>query len=143
MTWLLFAVLLVSDAKADVDAGELKKLAGAWAVLSSEHGGKKTPMKELAPLSVTVAGPKMTTREKDDVKEEAEIVRLDPEAKPAALDLKITSGDDKGKVVKAIYKRADDKLTVCVAEPGKDRPKEFAGKEGTGHTLMVLLKQKK
>jgi uncharacterized protein (TIGR03067 family) len=126
-----------------VDAAELKKFAGAWAVLSHEHGGKKTPMKELAPLAVSVAAAKMTTREKGDVKEESEVVRLDAKAKPAAIDLKITSGDDKGKVVKGIYKLDDDKLTVCVAEPGKDRPKEFAGKEGTGHTLMVLLKQKK
>src|SRR3954453_5042722 len=117
MIWIFTAVLLASEKQTDVDAAELKKLAGAWAVLSSEHGGKKTPMKQLAPLAVSVAGGKMTTREKDDVKEEAEIARLDPRASPAAIDLKIASGDDKGKVVKGIYKLDDDKLTICVAEP--------------------------
>ena len=50
---------------------------------------------------------------------------------------------NKDKVVKGIYKFDDDKLTLCLAEPGKDRPKAFAGKAGSGHTLLVLLKQKK
>src|SRR4051812_20276616 len=78
MTWIFAAaVLFAADTKADVDAAELKKLAGAWAVISLEHGGKKTAMKELAPLAVTVAGEKMTTRDKTDVKEESEVVRLD------------------------------------------------------------------
>jgi uncharacterized protein (TIGR03067 family) len=143
MPWILAAALLACQDKSDVDAAELKKLAGAWAVQSHEHGGNKTPAKELASLSVSFAGKKTTTREKDDVKEESEVVLLDPKAKPGQIDVKITSGDDKGKLVKGIYKLDDDKLTVCVAEPGKDRPKAFAGKQGTGHTLLVLLRQKK
>ena len=143
MPWILAAVLLACQDRADVDAAELKKLAGAWAVQSHEHGGNKTPAKELAPLTVSFAAGKVTTREKDDVKEESEVVLLDPKAKLAEIDVKITSGTDKGKLVKGIYKLDDDKLTLCFAEPGKDRPKEFAGKQGTGHTLMVLLRQKK
>jgi uncharacterized protein (TIGR03067 family) len=144
MLLFVLAVLLAdSPKKVELDKQEVKKFAGTWAVIESEHGGKKAEKKEIAPLSVEISGDKMTTRDGTDVKEESSIVLLDPKAKPASVDLKITSGDDKDKVVKAIYKFDDDKLTICFAEPGKDRPKEFAGKEGTGHTVLTLLKQKK
>ena len=108
-----------------------------------EHGGKKTAAKELAKLQLEVSGSKMTTREGGEVKEEDTIIALDAKAKPAAMDLKIDSGSDIDKGVKAIYKLEGDTLTICVAEPGKDRPKAFAGKEGSGHTLMVFKKAKK
>lgn len=135
-------LLAAGDKKSDVDAAELKKFAGAWAIQAQEHGGRKTPMKELAALAVTVTGAKAVTKNGDEVAEESEVILLDPKAKPAAIDVKLLGGGDKGKVVKGIYKFDDDKLTLCVAEPGKDRPTEFAGKQGTGHTLLVLLRQK-
>ena len=86
---------------------------------------------------------RFTTRDGADVKEDAELTLLDAKAKPAALDLKIAAGPDVGKVVKAIWKLEGDTLTVCTAEPGKERPKEFKGAEGTGHTLLVFQRAKK
>jgi uncharacterized protein (TIGR03067 family) len=141
---LLFALAL-DDApkKAELDSQQLKKLAGNWDVTQEEHGGKKTPAKKLFNLAVEISGKQMTTREGTDVKEDATIVALDAKPKPGAIDLKIASGSDVGKVVKAIWKLDGDVLTLCVAEAGKDRPKEFSAKEGTGHTLLVFKKNKK
>jgi uncharacterized protein (TIGR03067 family) len=144
--WVVLVVCLIgSEApkKPVVDAAELKKLAGHWEVAQQEHGGKKTPAKKLAGLAVEVSGKRMTTREKGDVKEDATILALDPKSKPAAIDLKIASGADMGRVVKGIYKLEGDNLTVCVAEPGKERPTAFAAREGTGHTLFVFKRVKK
>jgi uncharacterized protein (TIGR03067 family) len=140
----LFLLVLAGNApKPAVDKDDLKKLQGTWVVVESEHGGKKAPAKELAKLVVEVSGNKMTTREVGDLMEEASITSIDAKAKPAALDLKITSGSDNGKVVKAIYKLDRDTLTICVAEPGKDRPEAFSGKAGSGHTLLVFKKNAK
>ncbi len=133
----MLAVLLCCLAADAPPKAELNKLAGHWQVTQQEHGGKKVPAKKLAALAVDVAGDRMTTREGDEVKEEARIVRLDSKEKPAAIDLKAD------KVVQGIWKLDGDVLTICVAEPGKDRPREFAAKEGTGHTLLVLKKVKK
>jgi len=143
--WIIAAALLIGldDKKTDVDAAELKKFAGKWSVTAQEHGGKKAPAKQLASLALTIDGAGCTLKDGDEVREESEVVALDPKAKPAAIDLKITGGDDKGKVVKAIYKFDGDKLTLCLAEPGKDRPKGFAGQSGTGHTLLELARKKK
>jgi uncharacterized protein (TIGR03067 family) len=144
--WIvLLGCLTLADApkKAEPDAQELKNLAGQWLITEQEHGGKKTPAKVLLDLAVEVAGAKMTTRERNDVKEASTIVVLDAKAKPAAIDLKITTGADVDKVVKGIYKLKGDDLTICVAEPGKDRPGAFAAREGTGHTLLVFKRVKK
>jgi uncharacterized protein (TIGR03067 family) len=125
------------------DEQELKKLAGHWTVSQQEHGGKKVAAKDLADLAVEIAGARLTTRERGDVKEGSSIVALDHKAKPAAIILKITTGADVDRVVKGIYKLEGDTLTICVAEPDKDRPTAFASKEGTGHTLLVFKRVKK
>jgi len=143
--WIIATALLIAaeDKKADVDAAELKKFAGTWAVTAREHGGKKQPKKQFADQTLTFAGAKFTYKDGDDVLEQAEVVALDPGATPGTIDVKITSGDDKGKVTKAIYKFDGDKLTLCIAEPGKDRPKGFDGQSGTGQALVELTRKKK
>ena len=142
---MLTAVLLLlfsADApKVEPDKDEVKALQGKWLVKEHEHGGKKTAAKVLANLSLEVSGSKMTTRDAGNLKEGTSIVAIDAKAKPATLDLKVESGSDAGKVVKAIYKLEGDTLTICVAEPGKDRPKAFAAREASGHTLMVFKKK--
>ncbi len=141
---LLGALVLADEPKkAEPDRQELKKLTGHWVVVEQVHGGKKTPLKELAALSMEVAGGRLTIREGTDIKEDSRIVELAPRAKPAGIDLKILSGSDINKVVKGIYRLQGDTLTVCVAEPDRDRPTAFAAKEGTGHTLFVFKRTKK
>src|SRR4051794_25834979 len=144
----MFAVLLTMavaavQAEAGVDREELKRLQGTWAVMSQEHGGKKSDAKSIANLTVEVAGTKVTTRDGVDVKEDASLTRLGARAKPGEVDLKITAGVDLDKVVKGIWKLEGDTLTICIAEPDKERPKAFEAKEGSGHTLLVLKKAKK
>jgi uncharacterized protein (TIGR03067 family) len=140
---LLLFLVAADSPKPEPDKNELKKVQGTWLVTEQVHGGKKLPGKELAKLVVEISGKKITTREAGELREETTVILLDPKAKPAAVDLKVTQGPDIDKVVKAIYKIEGDALTVCVAEPDKDRPTAFAGKEGTGHTLMVFKKVKK
>jgi uncharacterized protein (TIGR03067 family) len=135
-------LLLAADAPV-VDKEELKNLQGKWIVTVHEHGGVKLPAKELAKLSVEVDEGRVTAKESGELREGTTIIGLDPKAKPATLDLKVATGDDAGKVVKAIWKRSGKTLTVCYAEPGKDRPKEFEAKKDSGHTLMVLEKAPK
>jgi uncharacterized protein (TIGR03067 family) len=136
-------ILLLYLAHAPQPGNDLKKLEGNWLMAEMEHGGKKTPAKQLAKMALEVSGNKITTRESGEITEEAVISSMDGKSKPAAFDLKITSGSDSGKVVKGIYKLDGDTLTICVAEPGKDRPEAFAGKVGTGHTLMGFKRKKK
>jgi len=140
---LLLAALLAADAtRADaVDREALKKLAGKWVLTRREHGGEDADAKAIKSIRVEIDGAKMTIRDGDDVKEKTTVTLLDAKAKPASVDLEVTEGTGKGDVVKGIYKLEGGKLTICVAEPGKERPAKFEGAKGTGHTLMVLQKK--
>jgi uncharacterized protein (TIGR03067 family) len=129
-------------APAKVDQAALKKFEGSWKLTAQEHGGKKSEKKEIATITLDVKGAKWITRDGVEVKEEAAVEALDPKATPAAIDLRITSGSDADKTVRGIWKRDGDTLTVCVAEPNRERPKEFEGKEGSGHTLLVFTRAK-
>lgn len=137
------SLLALGGAPKGVEEAALKQLQGGWRLTAQEHGGKRSTAKEIAGLTLEVAKARFTSREGADVKEDAELSRLDSKAKPAELDLKIAAGPDKGKVVKGIWKLEGDELTVCIAEPGRGRPAEFQGAEGTGHTLLVFRRAKK
>jgi uncharacterized protein (TIGR03067 family) len=72
-------------------------------------------------------------------------VKIDDKAKPhPTLDIELTEGpeDAKGKTAKAVYKLDGDKLIVCVAHPGGDRPKDFEPQPDEVY-VFELKKEKK
>jgi uncharacterized protein (TIGR03067 family) len=72
-------------------------------------------------------------------------VKIDDKAKPhATLDIELTEApeDAKGKTAKAVYKLDGDKLIVCVAHPGHDRPKDFEPQPDEVY-VFELKKEKK
>ena len=68
---------------------------------------------------------------------------IDPTKKPKAVDLTVTEGANSGKTTLGIYAFKDDTRTVCLAQPGKERPTEFAAPAESGHILAVRKRVKK
>lgn len=66
------------------------------------------------------------------------VCKLDPAQKPRALDIRATDGPNKGKTKRAIYEFKDGRLRICLAQPEKKRPKDFASEAGSGHTRRSL-----
>jgi uncharacterized protein (TIGR03067 family) len=114
------------------------RLQGPWQVVSIVASGKKVVPEQTGRLSMEVRGDRVTAREGDDVTAEYSF-RLDPRAR--TIDLTVRKGDG-GKVMHGLYRLDGERLTVCVAAPGKDRPKELAAPEGSGWTLMELRRGK-
>ena len=71
-------------------------------------------------------------------------VRLDPSAKPAAIDFEHTEGPLKGKAWKGIYALDGDTLMVCDNAPNLDkgRPAAFEARSGSGHVLITFQRAK-
>ncbi len=64
------------------------------------------------------------------------------DADKKTIDMKPTGGRYKDKTLLGVYKLDGDTLTIAFAEPGKDRPKEFTSKEGSGVVVAVMKKAK-
>jgi uncharacterized protein (TIGR03067 family) len=71
-------------------------------------------------------------------------VRVDPNAKPAAIDFEHTEGTLKGKTWQGIYALAGDTLTVCDNAPNlaKGRPAAFEATNGSGYVLITFTRAK-
>jgi uncharacterized protein (TIGR03067 family) len=134
------------------DAGkkDLQLLQGTWAIAGKEFMGKEATKDEVAKLTgeIVIKDGKWTLRSDDTGTGKKEIVweatlKLDPNAKPKALDLIYTSGELKGTTDKVIYEITGDTLKVCYPLEGTERPTEFAGKADGKALLMIYKRVKK
>jgi uncharacterized protein (TIGR03067 family) len=134
------ALTLGAAAPADKDerAAEAKRLEGAWQLVSAVKDGKETPADVVKKIRVTIKNGKHTVHFGDDVLAKEISFSIDPTKNPKQT----TDTLPDGKEIKGIYKLDGDTLTSCVAEPGKERPTEFAAKPGSGHTLRVFQRVK-
>ncbi len=137
LTAALALAALDPEIKKDED-----RLQGNWKVTSVENAGKKADPKDFANWKMVVAGDKITEFDGKEVMDEYTF-RLDPAARPAAIDMTGLAGESRGKTMQGIYRLEGDTLSVCVSEPGKrDRPREFRSAEGSAHVLLVFQRVK-
>ena len=137
-TWIM-AVILMSAAAVVSRAGDAKKdlelLQGDWKIESvQESSGKNGNDSDIKAMVVTFKGDSMKITLKGELIENHKI-KIDAAATPRTIDFTHLEGPDKGKTEPGIYKVEGDKLTICVNDPGKDRPSAFAIKDGTKISL--------
>jgi uncharacterized protein (TIGR03067 family) len=124
------------DAKED-----LKKLEGVWKLVSGEKDGKIIDDATLRTARLVIKGDTHTVK----VGEDSFIGthKVNPDQKPKAIDAMDTEGTYKGKTSLGIYEIKGDEFKVCFAPPGKERPKEFTSKSGTGNMVHVWKRETK
>ncbi|MCX7386807.1 MAG: TIGR03067 domain-containing protein [Planctomycetales bacterium] len=132
MTGLLFASVVIAQ-------DDSKTLEGTYALVGGEVKGEKIPESVLKASSNINKGNKHTVHVGDDT-----IIgthRLESTKTPKEIDSTDTEGSFKGQTYLGIYKLENGVWTVCFAAPGKDRPKEFTTKSGTGELMHVWKKK--
>jgi uncharacterized protein (TIGR03067 family) len=130
-----------ADDKADLEK-EVRKFQGTWTFESSEAGGKELPAGELKGLVLIFEGDKHTVKKGDEVIQVG-TQKLDPSKSPKAIDVTMTEGVNKGKIMLGIYAIDGDTLTVCFDSQGKKRPTEFKGAPGSETFVNVHKRLKK
>src|SRR5262249_18555987 len=142
---LVAGLMLAADAKKDDAKKDKEALQGTWRPVSSEAEGKDQT-EEAKKHTLTFEGDNFTVKEGDEVRIKGTF-KIDPTMKPKTIDMTVTEGrrdEDKGKELHGIYEMDKESLKWCTSEPGgKDRPKEFATKEGTKGMLVTFKKEKK
>jgi uncharacterized protein (TIGR03067 family) len=119
-----------------------KKLQGTWTATKAERDGKAAD--DVVGNRLSFTGNRFQIQSKDGKPLYAGTVRVDPSAKPAAIDFEHTEGALKGKVWKGIYAMDGDTLTTCDNAPNLDkgRPAAFEAKSGSGYVLITFKRAK-
>ena len=120
-----------NDLKNDLD-----KLQGSWALVLFFVNGDELPADQVTTGELLVDGDEYRPRLGANV--ETSTLWLDPSKSPKEIDFTYTTGFQKGKTTRGIYKLDGDKFTICRgADAGKDRPTEFAAPTNSGLLLVV------
>jgi uncharacterized protein (TIGR03067 family) len=131
-------LLIAADAKNDDAAKkELKKLSGTYVMVSGESRAEKLSEDRIKETKLTMDGEKYTATFGGDTI--MGTLKVDPTKTPKEID----ATDSERKTILGIYKFEKDQFTVCFAPPGKERPKEFSLKAGTGDFIHVWRKKAK
>jgi uncharacterized protein (TIGR03067 family) len=142
--WVLFLLTLcVSAVSAQDDAAkkEIDRFRGTWKFVSLEIEGVKVEPEQFKGASLMIDGEKFTMS--DGVAKYKGSFKFDLSKTPKQLDVLFEEGPEKGKTALGIYELEGDTYKVCLGLTGKDRPKEFVSKPGSGHVLEVLQREKK
>jgi uncharacterized protein (TIGR03067 family) len=136
---LAVVVCLAADAPKEDSKKDMEKLQGEWILASLERDGEQLPEEQAKSRKRSIKGDKFTiTRDGETLAQGT--FTLDASKKPKTLDAKLEGNDE---AVQAIYELDGDTFKMCYAQPGQPRPKEFAGKADSGHTLAVWKRVKK
>jgi uncharacterized protein (TIGR03067 family) len=133
--------VMVSSSSAvwSADTKDQDTLAGTWLASAAELGGQKFPG-DVSKIKLVIKDDKYTVTV--GMQADEGTIKLNPTAKPKALDITGTAGPNKGKTILAIYERNGDTLRICYDLSGKSRPTEFKTKEGTQLFLVTYKREK-
>ena len=140
---LLTAVIFLADDFDPADKAakvEARKFQGAWTVTEMEEDGKKASKEKLRSVKWVFEDDDYTLKMGTALVQGK--FRPNPARKPQTLDLHVMQGPGKGKTQKGIYKFLGAEIMACFRNDGKERPKEFTARAGSGQTVYVLKKTK-
>ena len=125
----------------DTKKNDAESIDGTWLPSAAELSGEKFPDEVLKTIKLVVGDEKYTVTVGEGV--DKGTVKLDPSAKPKALDITGTEGPNKGKTMLAIYDRSGDTLRVCYDLSGTARPGDFKTEKGKPLFLVSYEREKK
>jgi uncharacterized protein (TIGR03067 family) len=129
--------LFAGDEPVDSAKAEPAKHQGTWVATLMEREGQKTPADVVATITRVVEGDNVVWK-RAGKPFAGTSVRLDPKADPKTIDVRPDGGPSRDTPVLGIYKLDGDDLTICMADAGATRPKEFSSPKGSKRTLMTF-----
>jgi uncharacterized protein (TIGR03067 family) len=139
--WSVVAIGLFLACGRPIEAAETK-VQGNWTAVEAERDGKRAD--DVIGNRLSFSDDRFEILSKDGAPLYAGAFRLDPGAKPEAIDFAHTDGAVKGKAWKGIYILAGDTLTICDNAPNleMDRPAAFEAKSESGYVLITFERTK-
>jgi uncharacterized protein (TIGR03067 family) len=113
--------------------------AGRWKIVAIESDGEAKPGDAREVIVVNQADGAWTMTV-DGLEVNRGESRMDPLADPPEIDVEITSGDGKGKVLQGIYEVTETRRRLCFRGEQGWRPREFRTQPGDGAVLVTFEK---
>jgi uncharacterized protein (TIGR03067 family) len=137
MCWLILAIGLVSAVAHSAEEVPTR-LQGGWTATKAERDGRAA--EDVVGHRLSFAGNGFQIQSMDGTLLYAGTARVDPSAKPAAIDFDHAAGILTGKTWKGIYTLDGDTLTICdnAANLDKVRPTTFETTDGSGYVLITF-----
>ena len=145
LTWVVIGLILgggLAPAFAQSAEDVARRLQGAWTATQAERDGMVAP--DVVGHRLTFAGNRFQIHSKAGQALYGGMFRLDPRARPAAIDFAHTQGDLRGQTWKGIYLLDRDTLTICdnAGDLIKARPAALRTKSGSGQVLITFKRAK-
>lgn len=142
LPFVLAASVLLAAVLGDENKNqENKKLEGTWSVTSVVRNRNELPAEQLKDLQTIFRDGRVAFKHGDTILSEGTF-QLDPDKMPRTIDLTTKDTNGKESTTLAIYDLTEDNLRICGAQPGEERPSEFAANDGSGHTLTTFQRVK-
>lgn len=119
---------------------DIQRLQGVWTIVALEMDGRRIAGSALNGAYITIERNEFTWSAMGVTHEG--IIKVDATATPGALDLKFTSGPEKGNTNLGIYEFNGDNWRLCRSTRAATRPKAFAAEPNTGLVVEVLDRRK-
>jgi uncharacterized protein (TIGR03067 family) len=125
----------------DAARQELEKQQGIWVAVSFRHDGQDTPVEIVRTISRTVENDHVVWKRNGKSFAGTALV-LNPGPSPKEIDVIPDGGRWAGQHVLGIYRIRNEELTICMADPGQPRPREFKAEKGAHQTLMTFRRER-
>lgn len=99
------------------------------------QGGNRLPEARVGQLLFVISDKTITMRIRDAVVAET-AYKIDPKAKPAAIDMTF-----QGQATLGVYELAKDRLRICLNDSGSGRPEKIASESGSGCDVDISLRR--
>ena len=117
------------EAAGEARRGRVEKaLQGIWRVTRLENKFGVAPANEIEPMRCEIVGTTMFARDDPAEKEKQKTqIAIDPTKSPKQITMTLLDGPpgEVGKKMEGIYELKDNKLRICCAAAGEERPSEF------------------
>jgi uncharacterized protein (TIGR03067 family) len=143
LTLLVFAAGACAAAFAggstDANNRDLARMQGTWTLVSGEENGRKLSAEVRATGRLTIEGDQHILDVNEMFIEGTH--KINAAVTPKTIDSTDLAGPFKGRVLRGIYQLTDNEFTVCFAAHGKERPKDFTAKAGSGNFIHRWQRQ--
>jgi uncharacterized protein (TIGR03067 family) len=135
---VVLALLLPHDANRQ----DLESMQGNWAAVSYTADGQQLPDDDAQAFFRSIKGNEYTVFRFDKAIGKGSFT-IDATKSPKTIDAIPTLRGGKGKPILGIYEIKENRLRLCFAAAGKDRPTDFTSAPGSGRTLTVWEREKR